>query len=170
MYVTWGVEVDLAPLHSTINVSCIYNTPMTSVTLSSSFRKTLKWNSPDQDNWDIVVVTCCCALHLCSWCITRPLGTIRAPTPLVWTITRPWRPPNKSFYDRPATIFGKCSWSGHETNVGTNIDREPPPTVVPSWLSAAGTSQEVWSLIWHHSQALPMSSSYITLHYLKITY
>ena len=25
-------------------------------------RKTLKWNSPDHDNWDIVVVTRCCAL------------------------------------------------------------------------------------------------------------
>ena len=88
------MEFDLAPLPSTTNVFFVYNTLMTSVTLSSSFRKTLKWNSPDQDNWDIVVVTCCCALHLCSWCITRPLGTIRAPTPLHWTITRPWRPPN----------------------------------------------------------------------------
>ena len=54
--------------------------------------KLFKWNSPDI--CDIVVVTRCCALHLCWWCITWPLGTMGAPTPLLWTIPRPWRPPN----------------------------------------------------------------------------
>ena len=38
--------------------------------LTSSSRKTLKWNSPDQDNRDIVFVTRCCALHLCWWWIS----------------------------------------------------------------------------------------------------
>ena len=45
----------------------------------------------------------------------------------------------------------------------SKIDRAPSTTVVLSWLSSAGTSQEVWSLIWHLSQALPTSPSYITL-------
>ena len=31
--------------------------------------------------------------------------------------------------------------------VGVKIDRESSTTVVLSWLSVAGTSQEVWSLI-----------------------
>ena len=71
--------------------------------------------------------------------------------------------PPTSFYDRPGSIFGKCFWSGDETTVGAKIDRAPSTTVVLSWLSGAGTSQEVWSLIWYHSPALPTSPSYITL-------
>ena len=59
--------------------------------------KTFKWTSPDQDNRVIVGTTCCCALHHCWWCITWPLGTMGGPTPLVWTIPCPWRPPT-SFY------------------------------------------------------------------------
>jgi len=37
------------------------------------------------------------------------------------------------------------------------------PMVVLRWLSGAGTSQEVFSLIWRHSTASPTSPAYITL-------
>ena len=60
----------------------------------TALSRSLIRNSPDQDqdNWVIVDTTRCCAPHLCWWCITRPPDTMGAPTPVLWTISRPWRP------------------------------------------------------------------------------
>ena len=116
---------------------------MTSVTLSSSSRKTFKWNSLDRDNRVIVVVTRCCALHLCWWCITRPPGT--------WVLQLQYCGPTHVHADDITSFFVRAPHGKHFRFIDKSSWRwrwsETLNTVVPSWLSAAGMSQEVWSLI-----------------------
>ena len=93
-YVTGGMEFDLTPLHSTTDVSFIRNAPMPSKMLHSSSKNSWMkfYKLSRSDNQVIVDTTRCCAPHLCWWCITRPSDTMGAPTPVLWTIPRPWRP------------------------------------------------------------------------------
>ena len=51
--------------------------------------------------------------------------------------------------------------------MGAKIDRESSTTVVLSWLSGAGTSQEVWSLIWCLCEAPATCSLHFLLCKLK---
>ena len=55
--------------------------------------------------------------------------------------------PQRHFTIVSGAFLGNVLDLGHETTVGAKIDRASSTTVVLSWLSGAGTSQEVWSLI-----------------------
>ena len=133
--------------------------------LTSSSRKTLKWNSPDQDNWVIVVVTRCCALHRCWWCIAWPLGTMGGPTPLLWTTPCPWRPPNiilRSSREHFLEMF--LIWRRDDRGSkdrSYTIDNSCVEVVL-RWLSSKGTPQEIFSFIWRHSTA-PPTCSFVSL-------
>ena len=130
-YVTGGMEFDLTPLPSTTDVSFVYNTPTPFVSRSTN-PSTMHYLL---GQWMALFNFCLCKNNKINNSLLLFRDTCFIKININKIVVRMLHKCGNWLRARPRIV------------VGAKIDRAPSTTVVLSWLSVAGTSQEVWSLI-----------------------
>ena len=143
-YVTGGMECDLTPLPRTTDVSFVDNTPTPFLThhssSSSNFQTNFARSRPSRYRWYDLLL--CSAPLLVMYNLT-PWYHGCSNSTIVWTIPHPWRPPNvilrssrEHFWEM--FLIRTRDDRGNEDQIVQHRQR-----LFLSWLSGAGTSQEV---------------------------